>query len=121
MTTIKDAVEDLLGDRGKSAEEVADRHFAPGFRQRVNGTWIDRGAFVAQMTALRGAVEHATVTVLDEVVDGDRYAERHVVDLLRTDGGRIRQEVFLFAERDAEGRFVRIEEVSVASPPEPPR
>ncbi len=112
MTTIKRAVEDLLGNRQLTADEAVDRHFGPTFRQRTNGIWDDRAAFLARIVLLRGIVEHATVTVLDELGDGDRYAERHVVDLLQRDGERIVQEVYLFAERGPDGRFTRIEEAT---------
>jgi len=43
-------------------------------------------------------VEHTTITVLDELIDADSYAERHVVDLVK---------------RDPDGRFTRIEEATV--------
>ncbi len=112
MTTIKDAVGDLLNDHQLSAQEAVDRHFGPTFRQRVNGSLDDRAGFLARILDIREAVEHATITVLDELVDGNRYAERHVVDLVQRDGTRIRQEVFVFAERDSDGRFARIEETS---------
>jgi hypothetical protein len=113
MTTIKDAVEDLLNNRQMTAEEAVDRHFAPTFRQRTNGSWNDRAAFLARIVLLREAVEHATITVLDELVDADRYAERHVVDLVKRDGARVVQEVYVFAERDPGGRFTRIEEATL--------
>jgi ketosteroid isomerase-like protein len=119
MTTIKSAVEDLLGDRELSPDEVADRHFGPGFEQRVNGTRLDRAAFLERMAELRELVAHATVTVLDEVSEGDRYAERHVISLTQRDGTRVAQEVFVFAQRDADGRFVRIDETSVPLRDEP--
>lgn len=48
-------------------------------------------------------VEHATITVLDELADDNRYAERHVVDLVQRDGDRLLQEASVFAERDSEG------------------
>ncbi len=112
MTTIKDAVDDLFNDHQLSAEEAVDRHFGPTFRQRVNGKVDDRAAFLARMVDIREAVEHATITVLDELTDGNRYAERHVVDLVQRDGARVSQEVFVFAERDSDGRFVWIEETS---------
>ena len=68
---------------------------------------------MARIVALREIVKHATITVLDELVDGECYAERHVVDLLKHDGERIHQEVYLFAERDPDGRFARIEETTL--------
>ncbi len=112
MTTIKDAVDDLLNNPQLSAEEAVDRHFGPTFRQHVNGSLNDRAGFLARMVDIRDAVKHATITVLDELTDGNRYAERHIVDLVQRDGTRFRQEVFVFAERDSDGRFVRIEETS---------
>ncbi len=110
--TLKQAIDDLF-DPQLSVEEALDRHFSPLFRQRVNGSWQDRSAFLAGIASFRGAVERATVTVLDELVDGDRYAERHVVDLRKRDGSRMLQEVYVFAQRDVDGRFVRIEEVAL--------
>lgn len=110
MSTIKAAIEDLFDPR-LPVEEAVDRHFAPSFRQRVDGTWGDRAWFLANVAELREAFEAATVEVLDELVDGRRYAERHVMSLMSRDGERSRREVFIFGERDDDGRFVRIEEV----------
>jgi hypothetical protein len=111
-STLKQAIDDLF-DPHLLAEEALDRHFSRSFRQRVNGSWHDRAAFLAGIVSLREVVEQATVTVLNEFVDGDRYAERHVVNLSKRDGTRIKQEVYVFAQRDADGRFVRIEEMSL--------
>ena len=83
MTSLKDAVEDLLNHRHLSVEQAADRHFAPGFRQRTNGHWDDRDTFVARIAQFREIVEHASITVLDELADGPRYAERHRIELQR--------------------------------------
>lgn len=113
MSTIKEAVEDLFNNLQLSADEAIDRHFGPGFRQRTNGRWDDRPAFSERIAHLREVVQYATITVLDELAAGERYAERHVVDLLKHDGGRICQEVYVFAERDPDGRFARIEETTL--------
>jgi hypothetical protein len=114
MSTLKDAIHDLFNNPLLTTDDAIDRHFAPGFRQRTNGHWDERAAFRARMLLLRDVVAHATVSVLDELVDGDRYAERHVIDLMKRDGERILQEVYVFAKRDREGRFTRIEETSFA-------
>jgi hypothetical protein len=113
MTIIKDAINDMFNNPQLTAEEAVERHFDPSFRQRVNGNWDDRSAFLARIVLFREIVEHATITVLDEFSDGDRYAERHVIDLAMRDGERIRQEVYLFAERGPDGRFSRIEEATL--------
>lgn len=117
MNTIKEAVEDLLNNRQLSVDEAVDWHFGPTFRQRTNGIWDDRAAFRARISQFREVVEHSSITVLDEHVDAGRYAERHVVDLVKRNGERIVQEVYLFAQRDPDGRFNRIEEATVQLQP----
>jgi hypothetical protein len=113
MTTVKAAVEDLFNDPRLSATEAIDRHYGPGFRQRTDGIWDDRPEFVTRIAALREIVQHARITVLDELDDGTRYAEHHVIDLTQRDGEHILREVFVFAERDAAGRFIRLEEATL--------
>jgi hypothetical protein len=113
MSTIKDAVEDMFNNPQLTADEALSRHFAPTFRQRTNGRWDDRVAFAGRIVLLREVVAHATITVLDELAEGDCYAERHVVDLVKRDGERIVQEVYVFAERGPDGRFTRIEETTL--------
>lgn len=112
MTTIKHAVHDLFNNPGLTAEQALDRHFDPVFRQRANGEWCDRAGFLTRIADLKSVVEHAEVTVLDELTEGNRYAERHIIELVQQDGTRMRQEVFVFAELGPDGRFVRIEEVA---------
>lgn len=120
MPSLKQAINDLF-DPQMSAEEALDRHFAPSFRQRINGQWIDRAAFLAGIVQSRAVVEHATVTVLEEFEDGARYAERHAIQLVKHDGERIVQEVSVFAQRAPDGRFTRIEETTLmlATQPQP--
>lgn len=114
MTTLKDAFEDLFENRDVPFDESADRHFSPDFRQRTNGQWLDRATFLAGVAHLRDNVERVTVTVLDEVIDGHQYAERHLVGLLDAHGQHVVQEVYLFADLDSDGRFARIEEVTLS-------
>ncbi|MHC8332827.1 hypothetical protein [Pseudomonas sp. LB3P25] len=113
MTTIKDAIDDLFNNPQLTAQEAINRHFGPSFRQRSNGSWDDRPAFVARIVQLREVVEQVTVTVLDELIDAECYAERHIIDLIKRDGERIIQEVYVFAQFDADGRFARIEETTL--------
>lgn len=117
MTSLKDAVQDLLHHQHLSVEQAVDRHFAPGFRQRTNGRWDDRDTFVARIAQLRERVDHASITVLDELADGPRYAERHRIELLMRDGQRLMQEVYVFAQLDPAGRFACIEEATVMLEP----
>lgn len=91
-----------------------DRHLAPNFRQRVNGQWIDRADFRERLEEVRKMRRHVTFTVLDEIADGAGYAERHLIELVRHDGERIVQEVYVFAVRDLDGRFVCISEAAMS-------
>lgn len=113
LSTIKQAVADLLNP-ALAVPASMDRHFAPAFRQRVNGRWLDRAAFITAIVALRQGLAEARLRVLDEFVDGARYAERHRIALRMADGAVVQREVYVFAQRDAHGRFLLIEEASIA-------
>jgi hypothetical protein len=113
MPHLATAIEELLNPQPWTVAQAMDRHFGPGFRQRVQGTWVDRPTFAARLLELRALVERVTVTVLDELVNGEHYAERHVIDLRMKDGERVVREVYVFALLDPDGRFDRIEESTV--------
>ncbi|WP_245984173.1 nuclear transport factor 2 family protein [Streptomyces tateyamensis] len=113
MTDIATAVTDLLFTPGLSLEEAADRHFAPDYRQRTDGHWDDRTGFLTHIAHLREVVASGTVTVHEELRDGSCYADRHTVEAVKTDGSRVRMEVYLFGELVADGRFRRIEETTL--------
>lgn len=107
------ALDELLNQRQLPLEDVLDRHFSPEYRQRTNGHWDDREAFFRHARKLREVVASARIEVLDEIRDGNRYADRHRVHVTKHDGGQAVQEVYLFAELDAAGRFLRVEEVTL--------
>ena len=113
------AIEELLNPQPWTVGQAMDRHFGPGFRQRVQGAWVDRPMFAARILELRALVERVTVTVLDELVHGEHYAERHVIELHMKDGERVVREVYVFALLDPDGRFHRIEESTVVIEPGP--
>jgi len=117
MTTIAAAVEDLLNNRHMTVADAMDRHFGPHFRQCTNGNWDDRPAVFARIVHLREVVSHAAITVFDELAEGRSYAERHRIELKQRDGSQTVKEVCVFAERDADGRFTRIDEVAVNAEP----
>ncbi|MEU9132636.1 nuclear transport factor 2 family protein [Kitasatospora sp. NPDC048540] len=112
-TDIRAALTDLLLTPGLDLDEAADRHFAPDYRQRTDGRWDDRTGFLTHIAHLRKVVAHGTVTVHDELVDGDRYADRHTVTVTKVDGSTVRMEVYLFAEFAPDGRFRRVEETTL--------
>ncbi|WP_406720538.1 hypothetical protein RPE78_10730 [Thioclava litoralis] len=112
MTDIKTALDDLLNRQDLPLDAVLDRHFSPNYRQRTNGVWDDREGFRLHVQKLRELVASAEIEVLDEVSDGLNYADRHIVSATKRDGHQVVQEVYLFATRDPEGRFERVEEMT---------
>lgn len=113
MTDIATALTDLLLTPGLDLDEALDRHFAPDYRQRTDGHWADRQEFAAHIAHLRGVVAGGEVQVLEELVQGDLYADRHIVDVRKTDGSTASMEVYVFAELAPDGRFRRIEETTL--------
>ncbi|MEU1376899.1 nuclear transport factor 2 family protein [Streptomyces triculaminicus] len=115
-TDIRVALTDLLLTRGLDLDEAADRHFAPDYRQRTDGSWADRTEFlahIAHIAHLRTVVAGGSVEVHDELSSGDRYADRHTMEVIKTDGSTVRMEVYLFGEFAPDGRFRRVEETTL--------
>ncbi|MGV0772916.1 nuclear transport factor 2 family protein [Mycobacterium syngnathidarum] len=115
-TTIAAVLDDLFGHPRAPLDEILDKHYSPDFRQRTNGTWLDRESFAAHHAMLREQVAHAEVAVADELVDGNAYAERHTVSVTTLDGTEICTEVYLFGQFADDGRFQWIDEVVVPLP-----
>jgi hypothetical protein len=112
-TTIATALTDLLLTPGLPLEEAVDRHFAPAYRQRTDGVWADRSEFRDHIAHLRQVVVDGTIEVHEEVTAGAVYAERHTIDVTKADGSTVSTEVYVFAEYAPDGRFVRLEEVTL--------
>ncbi|MET9401324.1 nuclear transport factor 2 family protein [Kitasatospora sp. NPDC002965] len=112
-TTITAALTDLLLTPGLDLDTAVDRHFTPDYRQRTDGSWADRAAFVDHIRHLRGVVASGTLEVHEEFHAGNLTADRHTVDVVKTDGTQVRMEVYLFGEYGPCGRFRRIEETTL--------
>ena len=112
-TNLAAALTDLIFNPGLDLHEAADRHFAPDYRQRTNGRWDDRAGFLEHIAHLRTVVAEGSVEIHDELFDGVRYADRHTVHVVKKDGSSVRTEVYLFGEFAPDGRFSRIEEVTL--------
>ncbi|MFE5581475.1 nuclear transport factor 2 family protein [Kitasatospora sp. NPDC056531] len=112
-TDVVAALTDLLFTPGLELAEAVDRHFAPDYRQRTDGRWDNREEFTTHIAHLRTIVAGGEIQVLEELVQGDLYADRHIIDIHKTDGSSVRVEVYLFAEFAADGRFRRIEETTL--------
>ena len=112
MASISAALHDLLAARDLTVEDALARHFTDGYRQSTNGEWIDRATFGQQMEQLRGFVDAVDISVVDELSQGSRYAERHIIRVTGRDGSVVGQEVYVFAELAEDGRFASLEELS---------
>lgn len=113
MTTIKALLDDLLNQQTIPLSAVMDAHLAPEYRQRTNGRWSDRDEVTAHFAHLRRIVDHAEITVRQELSDRHNYAERHLVQIVKRDGSRVLQELYVFGEFSCDRRFARIEETAL--------
>ncbi|MEU7141526.1 nuclear transport factor 2 family protein [Nocardia sp. NPDC046473] len=111
-TSIATALNDLLFDRQLDVDSAVTRHFADGYRQRTDGVWSDRAEFAAHITHLREVLVGGHVEVHDELIVGDRYADRHTVHANKIDGSAVAFEVLVFAELTPDGRFQQIIETT---------
>ena len=112
-TTIRTVLDTLLNQPEVPLHTWLDRHFSPNYRQRTNGHWDDRAGFEAHACKLRALVRSAQIEVLDELRQDRRYASRHRVRVTQHSGGAVTQEVYLFAHLDEQGRFERVEELTL--------
>jgi hypothetical protein len=112
-TDIRSAMTDLLLTPGLDLAEAVERHFAPDYRQRTDGSWADRNEFMEHIAHLREVVAGGSIQVMEELVQGNLYADRHVVDVEKVDGSKVSMEVYVFGEFAPDGRFRRIEETTL--------
>jgi hypothetical protein len=76
----------------------------------MNGIAHSRVDFAAMASRARSTISHGTVTTLDELRDGQSYAERHLLDIVNSDGSVERTEVFVIGQHSPDGRFARLNE-----------
>ncbi|MEO3821104.1 carboxymuconolactone decarboxylase family protein [Plantactinospora sp. B24E8] len=107
---ISDALRAVALDPTEELDTALDRYYAPGYVHRAEGRELDRAAFRQMVVAIRGQIRGGTVTVLDEVVDGDRYAERHRYRITMNDGTTAQKEVVVFGRFAPDGRFAELAE-----------
>jgi hypothetical protein len=111
--TIATALHDLLFDPTLDLLEALDRHFSPDYRQRTDGVWSSRAEFAEHISHLRAITSSGSIHVHEELSSTPLYAERHTVELTKTDGSRVRTEVYVFGEHAPDGRFRRIDETTL--------
>ncbi len=113
MPGIKALLDDLLNTPNRPLEEVMEAHLTPAYRQRTDGAWSTREEVAQHFGHLRSIVESADVRVHGELTDPPHYAERHTVVINKRDGTRVIQEVYVFGDVAADGRFARLEETTM--------
>lgn len=107
---ISEALRELVFDDREPVGRVMDRYFAPGFEHRNSGKLRTRAEFAAMAAQARQGIAEATVTVLDELRDGHRYAERHLLDITGKDGSKKEMEVYVIGHYADDGRFAVLHE-----------
>ena len=110
--TIDTVLDEIINHQQIPLNKILDRYFSPRYRQRTDNAWTDRDGFAHHAHRLREIIAFGTVEVLDELRSGSLYATRHRVLCTKRDGEIVEMEVYLFAETDSSGRFLRIEEAT---------
>ncbi|WP_368300770.1 nuclear transport factor 2 family protein [Kluyvera sichuanensis] len=111
--TIDTVLDEIINQQELPLEKVLDRYFSPNYRQRTNNCWEDREGFAHHARKLREICVFARVDVLDELRNRNLYATRHRVQCTKRDGTEVVMEVYMFAETEESGRFLRIEETTL--------
>ncbi|EDV1735426.1 nuclear transport factor 2 family protein [Salmonella enterica subsp. enterica] len=111
--TIDIVLDEVINRQELPLEKVLDCYFSPNYRQRTNGCWEDRVGFAHHARRLREVCAFAGIEVLDEIRNGNLYATRHRVMCTKRDGAEVVMEVYMFAEMDDSGRFLRVEETTL--------
>lgn len=111
--TIDTVLDEIINHQEVPLEEILDRYFSPVYRQRTDNEWEDRDGFAHHAHKLREMIAFGKVKVLDELRSGNLYATRHRVLCTKRGGEVVDMEVYMFAEIDASGRFLRIEEATL--------
>ncbi|MCT1366981.1 hypothetical protein [Kocuria sp. HSID16901] len=110
---MKKMLDEIFNQRRVPLEEIVETYFARGYRQRTNGSWSTRDEFVSHLSRVRDVVESMDITVASELVEGERYADHHILRIHKRNGESTVQEVYAFARRDQDGRFLELQEVTL--------
>jgi hypothetical protein len=113
---ISDALRELVFDRRLTVEDALDKYFAADYSHRNGGIRLTRAEFAAMATGAREEIAHGTTTVLDEFRVGDRYSERHVLDVVKKDGSTERAEIYIIGRYANDGRFASLNEAGFPLP-----
>ncbi|MER7888848.1 hypothetical protein ABTX15_03370 [Micromonospora sp. NPDC094482] len=110
QVSISDALRELVFEPTLDLHEALERFYAPDYTHRSDGKTLDRAEFAEMVARTRTQIARGTVTVLDELRDGSRYAERHVFEITMVDGATARREIAIFGSFAPDGRFQHLSE-----------
>ncbi|MCL6722930.1 nuclear transport factor 2 family protein [Klebsiella sp. T2.Ur] len=113
MITITTVLDEIINQQELPLELILNRHFSPGYRQRTDNEWEGLDGFAQHARKLREIIASGKIEVYDELRDGNLYATRHRVQCTKRDGKEVEMEVYMFAETDDSGRFIRVEEATL--------
>lgn len=113
MITITRVLDDIINHQQIPLDRILSRYFSPGYRQRTDNKWEGLDGFAQHARRLREIIAFAKIELHDELRNGNLYATRHRVLCTRRSGEEVDIEVYMFAEIDDSGRFIRIEEATL--------
>ncbi|MHC3774483.1 nuclear transport factor 2 family protein [Pantoea agglomerans] len=113
MISIANVLDEIINQQEMALEGILDRHFSPDYRQRTNNEWEGLDSFARHARKLREIIVSGKIEVHDELREGNLYATRHRVLCTKRNGEKVDMEVYMFAETDNLGRFIRIEEATM--------
>lgn len=111
--TINTVLDEIINQQEIPLEKILDHYFNASYRQRTDNEWEDLDGFVHHARKLREIIAFGEVKVLDELRSGNLYATRHRVLCTKRDGELVDMEVYMFAEMDEAGKFLRVEEATL--------
>lgn len=113
MISIANVLDEIINQQEIALEGILNRHFSPDYRQRTDNKWEGLDSFARHARKLREIIASGRIVVHDELREGNLYATRHRVFCIKRNGEKVEMEVYMFAETDDSGRFIRIEEATM--------
>jgi hypothetical protein len=95
-------------DNTEPLTQTVDRLVTPDYRQRLNGTIVERHQLVDHLRAARERLAGGRLEVVDELQDGDRLAGQFRFHLT----GPVMLESHAFAQLAADGRLSRLDDLN---------
>ena len=96
-------------------DAVVARYYPPGFEQRSDGIVFDRARLAEHARPLRKNLEKVRFDVHEALVDGSRIAARYTLHGTMRKGRVVATEIYMFGELDADGRPLRIDQLTRAA------